>query len=105
MASDQVRSCSAPPVSARPWSNAVRYALFPCTVLLGFLVANVWVSRLGAALPNYASWTGVEPLERKLGLLREFARQGQVDALILSSSVGDFGISAEVLSRDLSAAY
>jgi hypothetical protein len=66
---------------------------------------------IGAALwrvhgkepPEYGTWTGVLEVERKIRLLREFAREGEVDALILSSSMGDLGISAEVLSREISA--
>src|SRR6266540_1722607 len=55
-------------------------------------------------MPDYATWTGIVTLERKLRLLRDFAQQGEVDALILSSSIGDYGVSAEVLSRELSTA-
>src|SRR5258708_19757058 len=48
---------------------------------------------------------GVLEVERKLRLLREFAKEGRVDALVLSSSMGDLGISGEVLSRELTAHY
>jgi hypothetical protein len=75
-------------------------------MLLVLIGANVFVSRLrihGEALPDYASWTGIVTLEQKLRMLQDFARQGEVDALILSSSIGDYGLSAEVLSRELSA--
>jgi len=72
----------------------------------GFAAANVAVSLIrirGDDLPEYGSWTGVLEMERKLRLLREFAREGDVDALILSSSIGDMGVSAETLSEELSA--
>ncbi len=59
----------------------------------------------GIAMPEYGTWMGVIEVERKVRLLRDFAHEGEVDALILSSSTGDLGLSAEVLTRELSAAY
>jgi hypothetical protein len=49
-------------------------------------------------MPNYASWTGVRPIESKLDLLKKFSRKGQVDALFLGSSISDYGFSAEQFS-------
>ena len=56
-------------------------------------------------LPYYATWTGVATLEEKLRLYKAFARQGPVDLVLFGSSLVDHGVSAEILSRDLTAAY
>src|SRR5258708_32118235 len=56
----------------------------------------------GIAMPEYGTWMGVIEVERKVRLLRDFAHEGEADALILSSSTGDLGLSAEVLTRELS---
>jgi hypothetical protein len=53
--------------------------------------------------PQYGSWTGIQPLEAKLRKLEEFSKKGKVDAVILSSSIGDHGVSAETLSQEMSA--
>ena len=69
---------------------------------------NAGISSLrinGEPLPEYGTWTGIATLERKLCILREFASQGPVDAIILGSSMSDHGLSAAVLSHDLSVAY
>jgi hypothetical protein len=55
-------------------------------------------------LPEYASWTGIRPLEEKLHKLDRFSSHGQVDALILGSSISDFGLSAKLLSKEMTAA-
>jgi hypothetical protein len=55
-------------------------------------------------LPEYASWTGIRPLEEKLHKLDRFSSHGRVDALILGSSISDFGLSANVLSEKMTAA-
>ena len=57
----------------------------------------------GQEPPEYGTWTGVLEVERKIRLLREFCREGPVDALVISSSMGDLGVSAEVLTREISA--
>jgi len=67
------------------------------------IAASLWRVQ-GKEPPEYATWTGVLEVERKVGLLRDFAREGDVDVLILSSSMGDYGISAETLTREISAA-
>jgi hypothetical protein len=55
-------------------------------------------------LPEYASWTGIRPLEEKLHKLDRFSSRGRVDALVLGSSISDFGISAKLLSKEMTAA-
>lgn len=66
------------------------------------VAAHLW--RIdGRAPPEYGTWSGVLQLERKMRLLQAFAAQGPVDALVLSSSMGDHGIAAEVLTREMSA--
>jgi hypothetical protein len=55
-------------------------------------------------LPEYASWTGIRPLEEKLQKLSRFSSHGRVDALVLGSSISDFGISAKLLSEQMTAA-
>lgn len=70
------------------------------------VAANIGVSLWrvqGQEPPEYGTWTAVLEVERKIRLLRDFASEGDVDVLILSSSMGDHGISASVLSRDISA--
>lgn len=73
-------------------------ALVAAALFVGVLVtANAICSR--HPLPNYGAWTGIEPLEDKLDLLTEFSREGPVDALLLGSSIVDFGFSAERFSE------
>lgn len=55
-----------------------------------------------ANLPNYGSWTGIRPIESKIDLLEKFAKEGQVDAIVLGSSIADFGFSAEMYSSLMS---
>lgn len=50
-------------------------------------------------LPTYGVWTGIRPIEEKIGKLEIFAKEGPVDALILGSFVADFGFSAELYSE------
>ena len=73
------------------------YATFAGVIM----AANYWAARLD--LPDYAAWTGIRPLETKIGLLEEFGAEGEVDALLLGSSIVDFGCSAEHLSELMSA--
>lgn len=70
----------------------------PIVALGVFVAANLLV----VDLPNYGTWTGIRPLETKLDLLETFAKQGPVDAIVLGSSVVDFGFSAEEYSRLMS---
>lgn len=58
-----------------------------------------------ARLPSYATWTGVATLERKLELYREFAAAGPVDLLLYGDSCTDHGVSAELLTQELSRYY
>ena len=66
-----------------------------------FLAVNWYLAAY--PLPQYGSWTGIPPLEAKLRKYEEFAKQGKVDAVILSSSIGDHGVSADVLSQEMTA--
>lgn len=52
--------------------------------------------------PEYATWTGIRPLETKLELLKNFSAKGEVDTLLLGSSIVDFGFSAELFSELMS---
>ncbi len=54
-------------------------------------------------LPEYASWTGIRPLEEKLQKLGRFSSRGPVDALVIGSSISDFGLSAKLLSEQIAA--
>src|SRR5437763_1849955 len=81
-------------------------------VLVGSLLTisaiNTCVSNMtikGEPLPEYATWTGIPTLERKLQILRQFAKEGPVDAMLIGASVADHGISAALLSQELSVAY
>ena len=53
----------------------------------------------------HAQWSGVLEIEIKLKLLEQFAREGPVDAIVVSSSLGDYGISAQTLTGELSRRY
>lgn len=55
-----------------------------------------------AKVPDFGAWTGIRPLETKLEKLTEFSRAGKVDAIILGSSIVDFGFSAELFSHLMS---
>jgi hypothetical protein len=74
--------------------------------LFGVVLAPFVLNAVVAAqhLPEYASWTGILPLEEKLQKLGTFSSHGPTDAIILGSSIPDFGISAELLSKDMTAA-
>jgi hypothetical protein len=92
------------PMPVRPFvrapSGARRLLLFGSAVLLPWLLACLALGRLD--LPDYGAWTGIRPLEQKLRMLSAFAEAGEVDAVVLGSSVSDFGFSAELLSERLS---
>ena len=53
-------------------------------------------------MPGYGLWTGIRPIEDKLIKLETFAKEGPVDAIVLGSSIGDFGFSAELYSKLMS---
>src|SRR5215212_2354379 len=75
--------------------------LFPFVV--GATVALVAINAVVAAkdLPEYGTWTGIRPLEEKLHKLERYAEDGPVDAVVVGSSIPDFGISARVLSEQM----
>ena len=81
-------------------SGIRRLVLFGSAVLLPWILASLVLPRLD--LPEYGAWTGIRPLEEKLRMLAAFAAAGEVDAVVLGSSVSDFGFSAERLSERLS---
>jgi hypothetical protein len=92
-----------------PWFGSVLSAALILVLSLGTIIgldAGIAALRVkGDPLPEYGTWTGITTLERKLVLLREFASHGPVDAVIIGASVSDHGLSAEILSRNLSASY
>lgn len=88
----------APPRVA-PAGGGRAFAVFGAAFFALLLLANFAVDP--SILPDYGTWTGVIPLEQKLRLLEDFARGGPVDALVLSSSLGDHGLSAAALSEEL----
>jgi len=59
--------------------------------------AFAFVAALG--MRDTGAWTGIVPLERKVRLLDRFAGRGPVDALVLGSSIADYGFSARLFSR------
>ena len=71
---------------------------------VGFAAVVGVVSALAAWIPfpNYGKWTGIAPLEAKIGLLDRFARHGDVDALVIGSSLVDMGFNAELFSELMS---
>ena len=83
-------------------SRRPRLVLFGAAALLPWLLLSLVLRRFD--LPDYGAWTGIRPLEQKLRMLEAFAQAGEVDAVVLGSSVSDFGFSAERLSQRVSAA-
>jgi hypothetical protein len=86
--------------------SRTRAALFLAACVGAVVLANAAVERWrpeGLEPPEYAAWSGVQQLERKMRLLRDFARAGPVDALVLGSSMADMGVCAQVLGQELSA--
>jgi hypothetical protein len=75
---------------------AARPVAFALPIIAILLAANALIGR--AQLPNYATWTGIRPLEEKLALLQAASANGSPDALILGSSISDFGFNAEFFS-------
>ena len=93
------------PQAAR--AGAVRVILRVAPFLVGLAVAPLALNWILPTqhLPNYASWTGIRPLEEKLQKLSAFTAHGRsVDALIVGSSISDFGLNAQELSQELSQA-
>jgi hypothetical protein len=89
-----------PGVRSNRSPNSHHFAIFLFFAVGAFLLANFAIAN--ARLPRYASWTGIRTLEDKLDILTQFARQGPVDAVLLGSSIVDFGVSAEALSDEVS---
>ena len=80
------------------WRTFILYV----ATFAGIVIAlNVWVAH--SKLPDYGTWTGSRPFEKKLELLEKFASKGPVDILLLSSSIGDHGISSDTLSEQMTA--
>lgn len=80
-------------------------SLIPLGAGLGVFAAIIGIIAIVVSLanvPDYGTWTGIRPLENKLERLEEFARQGEVDAIALGSSIVDFGFSAELFSQLMS---
>jgi len=80
-----------------PAASALCFAVSFAAVLGATCLA---LARVDA--PDPGSWTGIRPLERKLDALESFAQKGPVDALVMGSSIADYGFSAEVFSKLMS---
>jgi hypothetical protein len=96
------------PASARRRAPIAVCAAFGIVLAAVLVAANLIVANLrvaGLPLPDYATWSGVMEIEQKLRLLESFAAKGDVDALIVSSSLGDYGISADTLTNELTALH
>ena len=65
-------------------------------LILAFL-ANAIISKY--SFPETGKWTGIWPLEQKMKLLEQFAKEGPVDALFLGNSISEAGFNAEEFSR------
>ena len=81
-------------------NKAISWFLLVASIPAAILVLNAYLAR--ANLPKYGSWTGIRPLEAKIDLLERFAKEGPVDAVIVGSSIADFGFSAELYSSLMS---
>ncbi len=81
----------------RLWLLIPRLAAFTLSLLLILATANALIAR--GQFPNYATWTGIRPLEEKLQLLASVSAHGSPDALVLGSSIVDFGFNAEFFSK------
>ena len=68
--------------------------------IAALVIPSALLARFG--VPSYGAWTGIRPLESKLTMLKEFSAAGDVDALVLGSSIVDFGFSAEHFSELMS---
>ncbi|ALU91405.1 hypothetical protein Hrubri_4259 [Herbaspirillum rubrisubalbicans M1] len=76
------------------------YLLYAVVFLIVLWFANDIVRQMG--LPTYGAWTGNVPLENKIKLLREFAANGPIDAVVMGSSSADQGFSAQTFSAEMS---
>ena len=78
-------------------SAKLRIALLS-VALFATVLALAYAASSRFSFPNYGAWTGIQPLETKIGMLEDFARRGEVDALALGSSIVEFGFNAEEFS-------
>ncbi len=88
------------PLTRGDRSSLRRLLTFGIGLVLPWLLLSLAIPPLD--LPDYGAWTGIRPLEQKLRILEAFAAAGDVDAVVLGSSVSDFGFSAQRLSQHLS---
>jgi hypothetical protein len=72
-----------------------------CGAFIAMLaLANTLIGRQN--YPDYGSWTGIRPLEEKLHSLEVASARHSPDALVLGSSIADFGFDAELFSSLIS---
>ena len=83
-------------------SGSRAVAMFLIGAINGLVALNAIIA--SRDLPEYATWTGIRPLEEKLHKLDDFASRGPVDAVVLGSSISDFGFSARLLSAEMTRA-
>ena len=91
---------TSPDTLSQASQSSRHFVIFVLFAVSAFVLTNFLISI--ARLPRYASWTGVRTLEDKLDTLSQFARHGTIDAVLLGSSIVDFGVSAEALSEEVS---
>lgn len=89
-------------VAPLPSKLFIGYTVFAVSFFASLLLLNALVGVL--PFPTYGVWTGNVPLENKLKKLREFAKAGPVDAVIMGSSIADNGFSTDTFSEALSLA-
>ncbi len=78
-----------------------RLVAFAASAVVCVVALNLVIAARG--LPSYGSWTGIRSLEAKLRLLERRVALHPLDALVLGSSIADFGFNAEHYSALLSA--
>lgn len=83
-------------------SNQKVYIILIAIILFSSVLSISWLFLSRYEMPKYGTWTGIRPLEDKLALLEKFSSAGEVDALVLGSSIADFGFSAELFSQLMS---
>jgi hypothetical protein len=92
---------SQPPPGTRTPPGRAAYVLAAVVPFVAIVVASlVAIARMDP--PKYGVWTGIRPLETKMDMLASFAAQGDVDALVVGSSIVDFGFNAELFSELMS---
>lgn len=83
-------------------SNQKVYIILIAIIVFLSVLSISWIFLSRYEMPKYGTWTGIRPLEDKLALLEKFSSAGEVDALVLGSSIADFGFSAELFSQLMS---